>query len=399
MNATATPTPESLRAAMVDRVKAAGWPQEPSVERAMRTVPRHLFVPNAPLTDAYAAQAVITKTAADGAALSCASEPQIVAMMLDQLRVEPGQRILEIGAGTGYNAALLAELTGPTGEVTTVDIDPEVTTAARHALDRTGYGHVHVATCDGALGDPDHAPYDRIIVTVGAWDIPPAWWTQLRTGGRLVLPLRWRGQTRSLAFTHHAHHMTSDSVELCGFVPMIGQPGEHIAYLDHDHHVSIHYDADQPVDPTSLSGILDQPPTTQWSKATVGGEEPFDGIWLRLTATQPGTCRITADPTAIETGLCTPAIPVRSPAIIENGSLAYLTIRRAAGTPGRWDLGAAAHGPDARDLAERLCAVIDTWSESRTTQPAILAYRTGDLDTGEQRYTVLKELTAITITY
>ena len=372
---TQTATPEALRAAMVDHIKQAGWASNARVERAMRTVPRHLFVPETPLTDAYADQAVITKTAPDGTALSCASVPTIVAMMLDQLRVEPGHRILEIGAGTGYNAALLAELTGPTGHVTTIDIDPEITTAARTALNTIGYDQVHVAARDGALGDDDHAPYDRIIVTVGAWDIPPAWWTQLRIGGRLVLPLRWRGQTRSLALTHRGGHMTADSNELCGFVPMIGQDGELTAYLDPDRHVSIHYDTDQPIDPESLRGILDQPRTEQWSMTTVGGEEPFDGIWLRLTATEPATCRIAADSSAVAAGLCSPAIPSRSPALIDGRSIAYLTLERVGKAPGQWQLGATAHGPAGQDLARRLCSVIDHWSQNPANNPAVSAYR------------------------
>ncbi len=240
----------------------------------MRTVPRHLFVPAAPVQEAYDDQAVITKSDADGAALSCASVPSIVAMMLDQLDIHPGDRILEIGAGTGYNAALLADLTGPSGHVTTVDIDEEVTAQARQALNATGYRHVHVATADGALGDAGHAPYDRIIVTVGAWDIPPAWWAQLEPGGRLVVPLRWRGQTRSIGFTHHHNRLRSDSVQLCGFVPMLGQDGERTGHIDTDGHVALCWDADQPIDSAVLRGVLHK-------KAYPGGS------WERSATARP----------------------------------------------------------------------------------------------------------------
>ncbi|HWC83884.1 MAG TPA: methyltransferase domain-containing protein, partial [Pseudonocardiaceae bacterium] len=95
--------------------------------------------------------------------------PTVVAMMLGQLDPQPGENVLEIGAGTGYNAALLAELVGDTGQVTTIDIDLNVTAHARATLADTGYDQVRVITADGALGDPDHAPYDKIIVTVGPW--------------------------------------------------------------------------------------------------------------------------------------------------------------------------------------------------------------------------------------
>jgi protein-L-isoaspartate(D-aspartate) O-methyltransferase len=188
MNDTATsPSPQYLRVRMVDRILAGGWARSARVADAMLAVPRDEFVPDAPVEDAYDDRAVIIKRDPHGAALSCASEPAIVAMMLDQLDVRPGHRILEIGTGTGYNAALLAHLTGPGGQVTSVDIDPDVTAHAHRALAATGYDPVQLATRDGALGDPDHAPYDRIICTVGAWDLPPAWWAQLAPGGRLVV--------------------------------------------------------------------------------------------------------------------------------------------------------------------------------------------------------------------
>src|SRR5262245_14516960 len=116
---TATDTPpEVLRARMVERILASQRLAAP-VEAALREVERHRYVPDAPIGDAYNEQAVITHTFPDGRHLSCASGPTIVAGMLNALDVQPGQRIMEIGAGTGYNAALLGTLTGPTGEVTT----------------------------------------------------------------------------------------------------------------------------------------------------------------------------------------------------------------------------------------------------------------------------------------
>lgn len=160
---------------MVDHIDAAGHLHSSRIEQVLRTVPRHLFVPDATLQDAYANKAITTKPGgSNGRPASCASVPTVMAMMLGQLQTRPGDRVLEIGTGTGYNAALLAELVGETGQVTTIDIHSDVTEQARRALDETGYGRVHVVTGDGALGDPDRAPHDRIIVTVGPWDLPPA---------------------------------------------------------------------------------------------------------------------------------------------------------------------------------------------------------------------------------
>jgi protein-L-isoaspartate(D-aspartate) O-methyltransferase len=378
---TMTTSTEMLRATMVDSIVAGGWTRSDRVANAMRVVLRHRFVPAAPIVEAYADQAVITKRGSDGAALSCASVPSMVALMLDQLDVQPGHRVLEIGAGTGYNAALLANLVGPSGRVTTVDIDPAVTAQARQALDATGYGHVDVVTRDGALGDAEHAPYDRIILTVGAWDIPPAWWAQLVPGGRLVIPLRWRGQTRTVAFTREDGRLRSDSVELCGFVPMVGQEGERTDHIDDHGHVALFWDDDQPIDPSALRSVFDQPKTAAWSTVTVGAEEPFDGVWLRLTALEPGTCRITAERAAVDAGLCTPAVPVRSPALVERDSLAYFTLRRRdEGGPRVFELGAIGHGPNGPDLANRMCEQIHAWGLDRTARPSITAYRVDSPD-------------------
>jgi len=133
MEITTAPSPDLLRAQMVEHILTSHHLTTP-VEAALRAVERHRYVPDVPLTDAYNEQAVITHTFPDGTHLSCASDPTIVAAMLDALDVRPGHRIMEIGAGTGYNAALLATLTGPTGEVTTIDINRDVTAAAAATL-------------------------------------------------------------------------------------------------------------------------------------------------------------------------------------------------------------------------------------------------------------------------
>jgi protein-L-isoaspartate(D-aspartate) O-methyltransferase len=139
-----------------DLLLACGTVKSGRVEAALRAVPRHPFVPDASLETAYAPDdAVVTKRDTEGVALSSASAPGVVASMLEQLDVRPGDHILEIGAGTGYNAALLAELAGPTGHVVTIDIDQDVVDGAQAALASTGYGQIEVVCADGAQG---HAP-------------------------------------------------------------------------------------------------------------------------------------------------------------------------------------------------------------------------------------------------
>jgi protein-L-isoaspartate(D-aspartate) O-methyltransferase len=383
MTATTDTQPEDLRNRMVDHIAAAGYLDSARVERALRTVPRHLFVPDASLADAYADKSIITKPGGpDGRPASCASVPTVVTMMLGQLDAGEGDRVLEIGAGTGYNAALLAELVGETGQVTTIDIHPDVTEQAQRALEATGYSRVCVLTGDGALGAPIQAPFDHIIVTVGPWDLPPAWREQLAPGGRLVVPLHWRGQARSVAFVHEDGILRAVDSRLCGFIPMIGdgQDGERTGQIANG--VALHFDRDQPIDPAALQGVLDRPRITVWSGASVVPNESTDLIWPRLTGAESGTCRFAANDAAVEAGLCHPAFTHRSPALVDQDSLAYLALRGpdADATERRWELGATGHGPTGAELAQRLCEHIRRWDHDRNAQPAITAYPAGAPD-------------------
>ena len=215
-------SPSGLRNALVDRLKNAGQIDDDGVEAAFRAVPRHLFLPQFPVASVYEDQGFITKTR-DGIALSSSTGPGAMAYMLQHLDLRPGHRVLEIGAATGYNAALIAHIVGESGHVITVDIEPDVVEDARRHLADAGFGRVKAISADGGYGYPDDAPYDRIIVTTGTWDITPAWREQLKPGGLLVLPLSIRGGHQGIvAFHNRSDRLTSGKIRPTGFIPLRG---------------------------------------------------------------------------------------------------------------------------------------------------------------------------------
>jgi protein-L-isoaspartate(D-aspartate) O-methyltransferase len=189
---TDVPESEHLRRKLVGKLREDGLLTDPRVAGAFLAVPRERFVPEAAERDGleavYADRPILTRKDARGFPTSSSSQPTIMAAMLDALCVRPGQRVLEIGAGTGYNAALLAELAGPAGRVVTVELEPDTAEGARAALAAGGHA-AEVMVADGRAGWAPGAPYDRMIVTASSAGVPRDWHEQLVPGGRLVVPL------------------------------------------------------------------------------------------------------------------------------------------------------------------------------------------------------------------
>jgi protein-L-isoaspartate(D-aspartate) O-methyltransferase len=268
-----------------------------AVAAALLAVPRHLFVPEVAVTDAYRDDAIVTKRDDEGRPISSSSQPTIMAIMLEQLGLAPGQRVLEIGAGTGYNAALLAQVVGPTGTVVSVDIDPDVVGRARAALDAVGYPEVTVVAADGARGWPAAAPYDRIIATVGVWDLPPAWSDQLVPGGRIVVPLDLHGAQVSVAFERADGHWRSRSVVPCGFMRLRGQAAgpERIRMLDRDTGLILVLPDGRDVDIDAVRAALASPPVVEPTGVRDNGSARMSGLALWLAVTEPRSCLLADD--------------------------------------------------------------------------------------------------------
>ncbi|MGH8885335.1 MAG: methyltransferase, FxLD system [Egibacteraceae bacterium] len=365
MNIHETTQADALREAMVAELRELKAIRSDQIAEAFRAVPRHLFAPGEPLERAYAAKTILqTKRDERGVAVSMVSAPDIQAMMLEQAQLGPGMRVLEIGSG-GYNAALIAELVGETGEVTTVDIDPDVVDRAQRCLTAAGYEKVNVVLADADSGVPDHAPYDRVIVTASAWDIPPAWSDQLAEGGRIVVPLRMRGLTRSVVFALDGDHLVSQGYELCSFVPMqgVGAPIERLVSLDGDE-VGLRVDGDQPVDADGLREALSQPRVEAWSGVTSGGDERFDGLHLWLAMVLPTFGVLMARKEAVDRGVVAHAWPLGMPTAVNGGSFAYLGLRPVTPDRKTCEFGVYGHGPDAEELVNRVARHIQSWDGS-----------------------------------
>jgi protein-L-isoaspartate(D-aspartate) O-methyltransferase len=209
---------------LISHLEESGVLTDPAVAAAFRAVHRHHFLPGRRLSYVYEDTAIPTKRDDQGTATSSSSQPAIMALMLQQLALQPGQRVLEIGAGTGYNAALIANVVGPEGLVCTLEIDDEVSRQARANLAAAGVQGVQVMHADGAAGWPAEAPFDRIIVTASVDDLAMAWLDQLPDGGHLVAPLALAGPMQlCTAFVKEGRALISESLSGCGFLPLRGE--------------------------------------------------------------------------------------------------------------------------------------------------------------------------------
>ncbi len=254
------------------------------VGAAFRAVPRHRFLPGVPAEQAYRDRVIVTKVE-DGMPVSASSQPSFMAVMLEQLELEPGQRVLEIGAGCGYNAALMAEIVGRAGQVVSVELDAGVARQARGCLDDAGYASVEVVRGDGGRGHAAAAPYDRIIVTAGAWDIPPALRDQLGPGGRLVIPLSLRGPQRSIAFERVGDVLFAASIADCDFSTNFrgdfAGPMTRLR-IGAEHGVWIWFDGHREVDRQTLARRLSEVPAVHPTGHAARVREIFGGLFLWL---------------------------------------------------------------------------------------------------------------------
>ena len=356
--------PAELRHAMVGKIiENAPWLNLPEpVTDALRTVERHLFVPEADLEAAYRDDSVAVKTDAAGVMISCASQPTIIATQLEQLGVQPGDKVFEGGAATGYNGALLAHLTGKDGHVFTVDVDEDLVDGAREHLAAAGVSNVTVLLSDAAAGLPQHAPFDRIQFTVGTGDIPTAVFEQLAPGGRIVVPMRIRGSiSRSFAFERDGESWKTTSTQMATFVPLrkgILDDEQTMTPFDGPGDVKIETFAEQDVDLDIIRTLLDQPAHKLTTSVTFRAPFAWEWLYLWLTCALPsGLSRMPGRRPGF-----TPHFSWGGMAALEKDSLAYLTLREDSDEDGDfWEIGVTGHGQNAESLAEQVAEAIRDW--------------------------------------
>jgi len=206
---------EEARLRLIAHLRSMGVRER--VLSAMSRVNRHLFVPEHLSDEAYADYPL---PIGEGQTISA---PHMVAMMCDYLEFDEGEQVLEIGAGSGYHAAVVAELIGEAGHVYSVERIPWLVSIATTNLARAGYTNVTVIQGDGTLGLPEQAPFDKISVTCAAPDVPPPLLEQLKPGGKMVIPIGKHWQ--ALYLVEKKNGVTRERKTDVAFVPLVGKYG------------------------------------------------------------------------------------------------------------------------------------------------------------------------------
>ena len=203
---------------LVERLKRYGYIRSKEVEDAMLSIRREDFVPPDVRRYAY------DDTPLEIGFGQTISAPHMVAMMCEELELKKGLKILEIGAGSGYHAAVISKIIGEEGKVYSIERIAELAEFARKNLEKAGIKNVEVIEGDGSLGLPEYAPYDRILVTCSAPDIPEPLIEQLKEGGIILIPV---GRTFSVLIKGIKKGKRLEKKEICGcaFVPLIGKYG------------------------------------------------------------------------------------------------------------------------------------------------------------------------------
>ena len=347
----------TARARLVADLVRDGRVRSPRIRAALESVPRHLFLPGLDPAAAYADEAVPIKTDG-GVTVSSVSQPSMVAIMLEQLDAGPGHRVLEIGAGAGWNAGLLAHVVGPGGAVTTVDIDEDLVDGARANLDVAGFARVKTVTADGAAGYPPAAPYDRIELTVGSTGVRPEWVAQLVPDGRLLLPLTVRGSQLSVAFAHTGQgRLTSVSVRSCAFVRLRGtgaDPGAEAVLPGGGWTVHPAGRAGGMPDPGGLERVLSEPGVDRPSPVAGSVSDLWDGLGLWCALADPAVVRLLGPPGDGLAAALFPLAGARAGLGLAAADGCALLLAEPVGT-------IRSFGPDGDTAATRLAALADGW--------------------------------------
>jgi protein-L-isoaspartate(D-aspartate) O-methyltransferase len=204
------------RGRLVDRLVRSGYIRDPKVREAFLAVPREAFLDPSEQADAYHDTPL---SIGHGQTISA---PSMIAIMLEEARLGSGERVLEVGTGSGYHAALLAALVGP-ANVVSIERLEVLAERARSNLAAVGFGEVAVVVGDGSLGHPDRAPYDCVMATAAAPRIPDPWASQLSPTGRIVAPIGPRhGQVLVVATRRPDGSLDAREGTPCAFVPLVG---------------------------------------------------------------------------------------------------------------------------------------------------------------------------------